>query len=166
MKKLLILLLISALLIAGCQQNDTTTDDTDDTDTDTTDTTNDTSSDTTDTTTDDTTPLLVGPSAIDLNNQQPGQTVEVKTLLMEEPGFVVIHESQNGIPGKIIGESSLLDKDDTETTITLDRTTVDGEGLIAMLHKDNGNGTFDENEDMPVKDNQGEDVMMEFKISL
>ncbi len=160
MKKLLALLLISALFVVGCAR----TDDTDTTDTDDIDTTDTDTTDTTDNTT-DTMPLLVGKNALYVAEQRPGTTVEVSALVMESPGFVVIHENQNGTPGKIIGKSSLLDKDDNGAAITLDRQTTDGEKLIAMIHKDNGNSTFSETEDTSVKDDQGEDVMMEFEVS-
>lgn len=152
MKKLLVLLLISALFVVGCGR----TNDTDTTDTDTTDTTDNTTG---------TMPLLVGKNALYVAEQRPGTTVEVSALVMENPGFVVIHENQNGTPGKIIGKSSLLDKDNNGATITLDLQTTDGEKLIAMIHKDNGNGTFSETEDTAAKDDQGEEVMMEFEVS-
>ncbi len=110
--------------------------------------------------------LLLGQNAIYVQNQPPGQNITVSFAALEEAGFVIIHEGQNAQAGGVIGESDLLPGGEVENLppILLSRKTLDGETLFAMLHRDNGDKTFDAREDVPITDSEGVPFMMEFMI--
>ncbi len=119
--------------------------------------------------TDDSTSLIVGNNAIYVADQLPGRSVSIAVALLEKPSFVVIHEDNAGKPGKILGASGVLPAGETKnlTPITLSRATADGETLYAMLHLDDGEGTFDATKDKPALDSlSGQPVMMIFTVSL
>ena len=112
--------------------------------------------------------LIVGKNAIYVAEQVPSQIVSVTVVRLEKPGFVVIHEDANAVPGKILGASNLLMAGETKDSpqIALSRPTVDGETIYAMLHFDDGNGVFDAAKDRPVLDAiAGESVMTVVVIS-
>ncbi|MEK7604759.1 MAG: fused MFS/spermidine synthase [Patescibacteria group bacterium] len=105
---------------------------------------------------------------LDVNNQMPGDRVTVKeadildTGFDDPAGYVHIHEIKNdGTPGRvisadipltgylqrpraIIGKSQLISGENSNVTVPLDRAAREGEVLFPMLHRDNGNGYFDE----------------------
>jgi spermidine synthase len=105
---------------------------------------------------------------IEVDNQVPSTTVTVRRADILETGFddnagyVHIHETKHdGTPGRImsdnipltddierprtiIGKGSLIFGENTDVAVTLDRPAKDGEVLYAMLHRDNGNGHFDD----------------------
>lgn len=112
--------------------------------------------------------LIVGGNAIYVAEQAPGRSFSVAVTRWEKPGFVVIHEDANGAPGKILGVSSLLPAGETKnlSPITLSRSTRDTETVYAMLHFDNGDGSFDAKNDKPALDSVGgEPVMMVSAVS-
>ena len=47
-------------------------------------------------------------------------------------------------PRTIVGKGALISGENKDITVTLDRPAKEGEVLYAMLHRDNGNGHFDE----------------------
>ncbi len=117
----------------------------------------------------DSTNLIVGRNAIYVDEQSLSRTVSVAVVRLEKTGFVVIHEDNAGKPGKILGASNALPTGETKnlTPIALSRTTLDGETLYAMLHLDDGDGTFDATKDKPAQDSvDGSPVMMIFSTSL
>lgn len=83
------------------------------------------------------------------------------TGFYDPKGYVHIHETKNdGTPGRvissdiplkeylrrprsIIGKSSLISGKNKDIVVQLDRPTKEGEVLYPMLHRDNGNGQFD-----------------------
>lgn len=101
-------------------------------------------------------------------NQAPGNRVTVQeadilnTGFSSPTGYVHIHETNNdGTPGRvissdipvkgylqrpraIIGKSALISGENKNVTVQLDRNAKEGEVLYPMLHRDNGNGHFDE----------------------
>ncbi|MDO8742231.1 MAG: fused MFS/spermidine synthase [bacterium] len=105
---------------------------------------------------------------LEANNQMPGDRVVVKeadildTSFTISTGYVHIHEtSDDGTPGRvisadipvkdymqrpraIIGKSQLISGKNKDVIVRLDRTAKEGEVLYPMLHRDNGNGHFDE----------------------
>lgn len=110
--------------------------------------------------------LLLGQNAIYVQDQPPGQTITVIFASLEKDGFVVIHEGKNARVGAIIGKSNLLPRGEAEnlSPIILSRKTSDAETLFAMLHRDNGDKTFNPKEDVPITDSEGEPFMMQFMI--
>lgn len=109
---------------------------------------------------------LVGENAIYVPDQEPDDSVTAGLVVLAEPGFVVIHEADaNGNPGAILGASTVLSVGESRNVeITLNRASVDGETLMAMLHRDNGDSAFDAGEDAPVVENDAV-VMMSFSVS-
>ena len=94
-----------------------------------------------------------------------GKTVTVARVVLEKPGYVMIHEDASGKPGAIIGTSTLLSAgESTDVVVNLKRAGKDEEVLYAMLHMDDGDGKFVATTDLPVTDSQGNVVMMNFIV--
>lgn len=110
--------------------------------------------------------LVIGRSAIYVSDQAPSEHIAVGFVVLEQPGFVVIHEEGQGAPDAILGVSSLVGAGEVSDLppIPLSRATRDGETLFAMLHADDGDGAFDPAKDSPVRDAGGEPLMMQFSI--
>lgn len=114
-----------------------------------------------------TAPARIGGNLIYVPEQTPGRLVTVAQVGVEQPGYVVIHRAEGGKPGTIIGASSLIAAGDhANLTVTLTQGTADGQSFFAMLHRDNGDGQFDANPDVPVQDQSGSVMMMEFTVSV
>lgn len=104
--------------------------------------------------------------------KEPGESVIIDSVEIKNGGYVVIHESiyreEDVIrePGDIIGSSALLlPGESQDILVELERTTKDGEEFIAMLHHDNGDGIFVAADDVPIKDENGDIVLMPFLIA-
>jgi hypothetical protein len=112
--------------------------------------------------------FFVRENAIYVAEQSPSNTVSVSIVRLEKPGFAVVHEDINEMPGGILGISNLIASGETADSllITLFRPTLDGEMIYVMLHFDNGDGIFDVAKDKPVIDPiTNEPVMMIVVIS-
>jgi len=110
--------------------------------------------------------LFIGSNAIYAADQQPGDMVSIPMVVVQVAGYVVVHEDKDGAPGAILGSSKVLTPgQSTDVSISLSRTSQDGEILHAMLHVDGGDGAFDAAQDGPVKDDQGNIILMIFNIS-
>lgn len=68
--------------------------------------------------------------------------VLIEVLFLDKPGYVVIHKvTEEGKPGMVIGNSGLLNGLNQNLPVTI--TDFSGETkLIAMLHYDDGDGTY------------------------
>ncbi len=110
--------------------------------------------------------LFLGQNAIYVQDQPPGQTITIAFASLEKDGFVVIHEGKDAKVGAVIGKSSLLPRGEAEnlSPIVLSRKTLDGETLFAILHRDNGDKTFNSQDDIPITDSEGNPFMMQFMI--
>ena len=106
--------------------------------------------------------LLVAGSALYVAEQLPSKTLAVSFVIMEKPGFIVVHEDKNDAPGNVIGSSIILPRGEQDKLppIKLSRKTIDGETLYAMLHADNGDGIFNKNQDQPIVDAVTKEPMM------
>lgn len=110
-------------------------------------------------------PARVGENAIYVPPQKPGTQIYIALAALKNGGYVVIHEDAAGAPGKILGASSLLPAGGSgEFKITINRSSVNGETLHAMLHTDNGDGQFMAATDAPVKNEAGDIIMIGFTI--
>ncbi len=77
-------------------------------------------------------------------------------------GFITIHQAMGTAPGDIVGVSSLLPAGVlSDTVIHLTKPMVYAGPYVALLHVDNGDGTFVVNDDMPVT-NSGATVRADF----
>ena len=93
--------------------------------------------------------------------------VSVRQVLYDAEGWIVIHEDDgNGAPGDVIGNAAVTAGVNTDVVVTLNRDLADGETLYAMLHTDDGNGTYEfPGADAPVMKDGGT-VTTPFVISL
>jgi len=107
--------------------------------------------------------LLTGQDAIFVDNQ-PAQerSVLVWFALFANPGYVVIHEDDGGVPGGAIGASMWLLDGAENFRVDVDRPLEEGEIYYAMLHADDGDQVWSEAKDFPVSDGQGNVVVMTF----
>ena len=104
--------------------------------------------------------------AIFVANQKPGRFVNVGRAALSKKGYVAIHQEEESGPGAIIGFGSLLSTGESRNlSVTLNRKSVAGESLYAMIHWDNGNGTFSPVDDASATDKDGNMVMAKFMIS-
>lgn len=99
---------------------------------------------------------------IEVKDQKSGDEAMVDTVSLEKKGYVVVHEDDNGSVGKIVGHSDLLNPGETKS-VTLKMKLHPGLSHSAMLHVDNGDGVFDERQDLPLKDENGVYIMKSFK---
>lgn len=106
--------------------------------------------------------LIIGKNAIYVAEQPPSNIVSVAIVRLEKPGFVAVHEDVNEAPGEILGASALIAPGETKTplSLTLSRSTLDGETIYVMLHFDDGDGIFDVTEDKPIIDPVANEPMM------
>lgn len=111
-------------------------------------------------------PLLVGNNAIYVSDAKPAASLRVGFSILAGGGYVVVHEDREGKPGAIIGNSDMLSQGESRNfEVALSRKSVDTETLYAMLHSDNGDGIFNPADDPPIKDDQGNVVLMKFQVS-
>lgn len=104
-------------------------------------------------------------NAVAVSDYTVGKTVSVAIVLLQNPGYVMIHEDDKGNPGKIIGTSKLLPAgESTNVVVNLTRASEEGEELYAMLHLDDGDGKFNATGDTPLTDSEGNVVMMNFSV--
>ena len=99
-------------------------------------------------------------------NQKPGRFVNVGKAVLSKKGYVAIHQEEEGKAGAVIGYSNLLNLGESKNfSVTLNRKSVVGESLYAMVHWDNSNGTFNPSDDVPAVDKDGNVVAIKFMIS-
>ena len=94
-----------------------------------------------------------------------GKTATVARVVLEKPGYVMIHEDASGKPGAIIGTSAFLPAgESSDVVVNLKRASNDGEVLYAMLHMDDGDGKFNATVDVPLTDSSGNVVVMNYTV--
>ena len=110
--------------------------------------------------------MRVEPNAVMVFEELPGKRV-VGTLFLEAPGYLVIHEDDNGAHGAIIGSSSLLQAgENADVEVMVNRDMREGETLHAMLHVEKSNNTtFSAAEDIPVESKLGGAIYGIFDIT-
>ena len=108
----------------------------------------------------------VSDSTITVSNQAAATSVTIDSASLTKPGYIVIHELKNGIVGPAIGHSPRYNTGALKkTSVVLNRPSVSGETLYAMLHDDDGNGSYEfPGDDTPTLDSTGEVVVAPFII--
>ena len=97
--------------------------------------------------------------AVVVRDQTGGVRISVESVTFNGLGWVVIHEDDNG-PGRILG-AQLYDAGVwTNTHVDLLRGTEAGQTYYAMLHAENGDRAFDPKTDLPLKDENGDEIIM------
>jgi len=77
--------------------------------------------------------------------------VVVTRLFLDKPGYVVIHKVDDGKPGAVIGNSGLLDRENSNINVKISDYENENE-IIAMLHYDDGDGSYEfPGDDIPTK---------------
>ncbi len=109
--------------------------------------------------------LMIGKNTLNIDEQKTGLSAVASLVILEEKGYVAIHETAGENPANIIGASALLNAGkSTNVEIILFESLKEGKTYIAMLHKDNGDGIFD-GADLPVLDETGAILMMRFQAN-
>lgn len=106
--------------------------------------------------------VLVSGNAIAVNDQPPGLTVVISMVTLAQDGWVVIHEGENGKPGRILGARRFNAGMNQSGSVELLRPTEEGRVYFAMLHADDGDRQFDHRRDLPLADPQGNVILMRF----
>jgi len=110
--------------------------------------------------------LKNGDNAIYVTDQPSrASKIEVGYVILAIPGFVIIRDDELGMPGKIIGSSSLLSGRTNAVSIDLEKTLGAGQVYYAELVLDDGNAVFEEGKDLLVSDNNKSIVLMSFQAS-
>lgn len=99
-----------------------------------------------------------------MSDQFPGNVVYLSSVQASQPVWVAIHKDDNGKPGKIIGQAKFA-AGINPGRINLSEPTIDGGTYYAMMHTDNGDATFDETKDVPLKDEKGDIIMKIFRAT-
>ena len=106
--------------------------------------------------------VLSGGNAIAVSDQAPGATVAVSFVTLAGSGWAVIHEERDGAPGAILGARRFDTGSGQSGTVELLRPTEEGRVYLAMLHGDDGDRQFDHTQDLPIRDPQGNAILMRF----
>ncbi len=109
--------------------------------------------------------LRVGNNALYVSDQRADAVVTVALVSLDRSGYVVIYADNKGIPGDILGNSAILSAGEhRKVSVRLIRFTSNGEHLFAVLHEDNGDGSFYPPVDTSIKDQDGNAISMPFVI--
>ena len=108
--------------------------------------------------------MMVDNNSIAVSGQGETNTLVASMGVLSDPGYIVVHEDNNGQPGKIIGVSKLVGPGMVHgVSVALSRKVVAGEKIYAMLHKDNGDKTYSD-ADSSVVGKNGEAIMMNITV--
>ena len=106
--------------------------------------------------------VLAGKNAIDVKNQPARSTVTIPLVILNEMGWVVIHEDDTGRPGNALGAALVFAGERSNIVVELLRPTVKGKTYYAILHIDDGDKIFDLKKDLPIVDSTGATIQMSF----
>lgn len=108
--------------------------------------------------------LAAGENSVTIDDQLPGNKVEVKDVKLREAGWVAIHEADGGAPGKVLG-AQWFPAGESTGTVELLRPTVDAGTYFAVLHSDNSpteGRIFDPKVNVALLDGAGEPISFQF----
>ncbi len=104
-----------------------------------------------------------GGNTVLVEDQATGNTVAVKALSLVKDGWVAIHRDSDGKPAGIMGAQRFNAGKNQTGTVDLLSSTEEGKVYYAMLHDDDdGDHKFDRTKDLPVKDAEGNPIMVRF----
>jgi hypothetical protein len=105
--------------------------------------------------------MLSGGNGVQVKTQIAGNAVVIDTVLLDAPGYVVIHKKTGSKPGAILATSQLLSTGAYQiVSIAMPEALKTWETYVAMLHKDNGDGNFNATDDAPIMDEKGDSAIM------
>ena len=104
--------------------------------------------------------------SLKVGDQNPGKMVVVAQAVLDQPEWVVIHDSDsNGQPGNVLG-ARLFAKGRNSGIVQLLQATVAGQKYIAVVHTYSGAKTpFDSKVDLPMKTASGDLIMSTFSVT-
>ena len=95
-----------------------------------------------------------------------GTICQLGRAALSKKGFVAIHQEEAGSSGRYYRFRQSFEYGRVKNfSVTLNRKSVVGESVYAMIHWDNVNGTFNPAEDVAATDKAGNVVMAKFMIS-
>jgi hypothetical protein len=98
------------------------------------------------------------------NAQVKDKFILIKSVETPAAGWLVVHRSDDGKPGDIVGSMTVVSGTNNEVEIPLAAMVEPSANVILMLHEDSGTkGSFDAAEDKPIM-NGGKPVIAEVKI--
>lgn len=97
-----------------------------------------------------------------VSNQAAGLYVVVAQAHITEGDWVVVQEDRMGQPGSTLGAARFVGGA-TTGTVELLRGTISGQTYHAVVYKDNGDRIFSLEGDMPLRDTNGNSIMVTFK---
>ncbi len=104
---------------------------------------------------------LSGENAILVRDQKAGVVVNVELVTLENTGWVVIHEDNNGVLGNALGAQLFL-AGVNSGTVDLLRGMETGKTYHAAIRQDDGDGAFDLSKDFLLSDGKGDPVQVSF----
>lgn len=109
--------------------------------------------------------LSVGGDAIPLPDITHSQIVTIRSVTLDQPGFIVVRDDLFGQPAIITGVTSLLPSGtSSNVTIDLRRTINTQETFYIFIHIDSGNSRFKQTEDSPLLTDDGSVFVQKFKF--
>lgn len=107
----------------------------------------------------------LGDMPVYVADQRPSSFINIAFGTLIKPGFVVIHENDDGKFGKIIGNSRILPAGNFENlSIGLVRLAIHGDSLFAVIYEDSGDNIFSPELDLPSKDDKKDIMFYQFRI--
>lgn len=98
------------------------------------------------------------------NAQLQDKFLVIKSVETPAAGWLVVHRSNGGQPGEIVGSMTVVAGTNSEVEIPLTAALASGADIVLMLHEDSGTaGKFDSAEDKPVTVG-GKPVTAEVKV--
>jgi len=97
-----------------------------------------------------------------VDDQFPGDTVQLKTVSLSVSGWVAIYEDNEGALGNILG-ARRFDAGEHSGTVSLLRSTAEGSLYYAIVHGDNGDKEFNLEDDPVLIDKNGKRVGTQFQ---
>ncbi len=104
---------------------------------------------------------IAGGSGIAADDQEFGARAHIAKVVLAGQAWVAIHEDKDGAPGRILG-ARRFPAGEHSGAVDLLRATAPGSVYYAVIHQDDGDGTFDSAKDAPVRDGAGNYVMARF----
>lgn len=94
-------------------------------------------------------------------DQPAGFAVVVARAAVSDPTWVAIYEDVGGQPGNVLGAGRFT-SDKMSGTVHLLRGTLPGNRYYGVLHRDDGDRLFSLERDFPVRDENGDPIMVTF----
>ncbi|MBI2483252.1 hypothetical protein HYV74_03695 [Candidatus Uhrbacteria bacterium] len=107
-------------------------------------------------------PNVTGKLTLLVRDQQPGKTALIDMVNTDRAGFVVVHEDMEGKAGSIAGASARLMAGEARR-VPVPMTVHSGLSHWVMFHVDDGDGAFNAEKDMPMRDADGDVMMKSFR---